>query len=925
MLSRRHLIRKSVDGDLASPADMFPLFLRWLIVFLLLMCLGLATLIVNDYLNKRQIRIADSHRSVAYAIGGLEVIFRDIQSDLKSLAASNSLARVIDGQPGARQELAAEWLQFALHKGFYDQVRLLDAFGKEQVRINYNNGRPSVAAEEQLQDKSGRYYFANTIPLGKGEIFVSPLDLNIERGEVEVPLKPMVRLGMPVFDRFGDKQGIILLNYLADDLLQRFKSAAGQAPGDMYLLNAGGYWLSSPNSADEWGFMFDTRRQLNFGQRFPEAWARMQQQDQGLIELESKRFLYQLVYPLGRPMGVDRAERKARYHWILVNLVDDAGWWQAYLVSPTWLVLFLFTTLVAVMSAWFISLQDVRSRSLMLQRGRQQAQEQLRALSQAVEQSPVSIVLTDENVQIQYVNSAFEVISGYTSEEVIGRNPSMLQSGETPRKVYEEMWQALNQGQDWIGEFLNRHKDGSLYWERVHLSRVLDEHGQLKHYLALKEDVTRLKQQEERITHQAYYDALTDLPNRFLAKDRLGLLINMAQRHGRRIALIYLDLDDFKRINDTLGHSIGDDLLVEAAERLKSTVRRDDTVVRLGGDEFLIMMDTKRAEQDVRVVAEHLLDAFRTPFTLDGHELVVTISIGIALYPENGEDFDELLRNADTAMYQSKQGGRNNYHYYTASMNQQAARRLTLDSRLRGALQRGDLYLHYQPIVDIESGRVVGAEALARWWDEELGEVSPVEFIPVAEQSGLIEVLGLFVLAEAGRNAVRLSEACSSGFYISVNVSPQQLRNEMFAAYVQAMIQDVDLGDVELVVEITEGSLMQGNEGLNRTLMELQGMGIKIAMDDFGTGYASLSYLRRYPFDILKIDRSFVNDLTEDAGDRQLVSSALEMAHALGLKVVAEGVELEAQLEFLRQRGCEFGQGYLFGKPMPIDELEPML
>ncbi len=1059
-----------------SIRELAPGLLRWFLPFLFVIALVDYGLVLHDHRHQRQIRVADARHRIEQASSGIETTFRGIETDLLYLAGSNALVRMLDGVPGARKELAGEWLHFSRHKALYDQVRLLGLDGHERVRVNFRTGDPSSVVEADLQDKSDRYYFTDSLHIGRGSIFVSPLDLNMERGRIEVPFKPVIRFGTPVYDTQGRKRGIVLLNYLAQDLLDRFKSANSGTETSLYLLNGRGYWLSSPDPEDEWGFMFPERRGTVFGTRFPQAWNHILQSDAGFYENPGVEYVFDSVRPL--PRRINRPENTgvtggisgprgdySAYRWIVVSRYQAGGFLRIE-HNATWLGLTVLALIVAAVAAWFIAAAGVRDRQILThiehkrvlleedvagrtrelrqtneqlalllnstseaifgvdpmgsctfcnqvclellgygderqllgrdihalihtgesdeqpgdlhactlfssmhggrkthhgevmlrhvdggrfpaemrthpirQAGeilgavvsftdiseRKQTQERIRTLSQAVEQSPVSVVITDPQARIQYVNRTFELVSGYSSEEVLGHNPSILKSGGTPPGTYREMWKMLAEGDTWHGEFNNRRKDGALYLERAHVAPVLDESGKLTHYLGVKEDITQIKQQEKRILQQAHYDFLTHLPNRFLAKDRLRQLINRVSREGQHVAVLFLDLDDFKRINDTLGHTTGDNLLVEAAERLLKAVRMQDTVARLGGDEFLVFMESVDASVDALAVAEHLLDAFRTPFVLEGHELVVTVSIGISLYPENGLDFNDLLRKADTAMYQSKKHGRNTYRYFTDSMNQQAARRLALDTRLRGALQRGDLYALYQPIVDIVSRKVVGAEVLARWRDEGLGEVSPVDFIPIAEQTGLIDVIGLYILAEATRQAVRFRTLSDAGFYIAVNVSPQQLRNSAFTDYVQTMLEDTELSGDCLVLEITEGVLMQRQSGVDGILLELHAMGVKIAMDDFGTGYSSLSYLRKYPFDILKIDRGFVGDLADDAGDRELVRSALQMAHALGLKVVAEGVEDDDQLEYLRQWDCDLGQGYLFGRPMSAQELENRL
>ncbi|WP_321528743.1 EAL domain-containing protein [Sedimenticola selenatireducens] len=557
--------------------------------------------------------------------------------------------------------------------------------------------------------------------------------------------------------------------------------------------------------------------------------------------------------------------------------------------------------------------------------GRKHNEEQIRTLSQVVEQSPVSVVITDTEGCIEYVNSTFEKISGYCAAEVIGQHTRILQSGKTPMRNYQELWRTIKSGGSWRGEFCNKKKSGELFWERAHIAPVLDEAGGTRHFLAVKEDITLHKAQEQRILQQAHFDGLTGLPNRFLSLDRLDQLTRDAGRANQHVAVLFLDLDDFKKVNDSLGHEVGDQLLVQAADRLSTQVRSSDTVGRLGGDEFIIMLGGLDEIDRSGRVAEQMLSQFHRPFNLDGRELVLTASLGVAIYPEDGANPAELLRNADTAMYCSKEAGRNTYHYYTESMNQGVARRLLLEEHLRGALMRGEFRLHYQPQIELASGRLIGTEALLRWNNPELGEVSPAEFIPIAEQTGLIVSIGEYVITESLAQLAQWQQMAEQPLRMAVNVSPRQFRDPALVPFIERTIKRTGVPAECLELEITEGVLMSGHSYVDIALSAINRLGVAIAMDDFGTGYSSLSYLRNYPFDILKIDRSFIDDVPMDEADRELVNATIAMAHGLGLKVVAEGVETRGQLDYLKAQRCDYAQGYLFSSAVPGEEIPSLL
>ncbi len=474
-------------------------------------------------------------------------------------------------------------------------------------------------------------------------------------------------------------------------------------------------------------------------------------------------------------------------------------------------------------------------------------------------------------------------------------------------------------------EFKMRHKDG--YWVDI-LSRAFllrDDKGDAIRAVGTHIDISEKKRQEARILRQAHFDGLTGLPNRFLALDRLAQLIKEASRDSSTIAILFLDLDGFKRVNDTLGHDIGDRLLVQAAARLQSAVRDGDSVCRLGGDEFVVLLRNLSELNDASTVAKNLNTHFSRPFNLEERELVVTTSIGIAVYPTDGVTPTELLRNADTAMYHSKEQGKNTFNFFTQEMNISVSRSLEIEEHLLAALERNEFTVLYQPVIDLQTRRIVSAEALLRWNNPTLGMISPDEFIPVAEQTGAILNIGRYVLQQAIENIQPWQKVLGQEFQVAVNLSPRQLRDAGLINFIESLLQKNELKTDALVLEVTEGGLMSGQQDIEQALMRLHKTGISLAMDDFGTGYSSLSYLRKYPFDVLKVDRSFVCDITNDPADFELVNASVLMAHGLGLKVIAEGVETESQLKLLHEIHCEYAQGYLFSRPVDAKTFTKLL
>ncbi|MDH3354486.1 MAG: EAL domain-containing protein [Chromatiales bacterium] len=549
----------------------------------------------------------------------------------------------------------------------------------------------------------------------------------------------------------------------------------------------------------------------------------------------------------------------------------------------------------------------------------QKREDELRILAEIAEQSPNSIVLTDSRGKILYVNNSFIEISGYSFQEVYGKSPSLLSAKLTPPGVYKELWETVLSGKTWAGELLNKRKNGQKYWERVSVKPLKDKSGKITNLLATKEDVTLKKNYEDELLFQANYDQLTNLPNRLLAMDRLKQSLNASQREDEVVALLMIDLDHFKNINDTLGHAVGDYVLVETASRFKLCVREDDTVARLGGDEFLIIIPKIHNFHNAEIVAKKIIKSLIKPFVHEGKELFVSPSIGVSITTAGNSQPDIMLRDADSAMYQAKKEGRNRCVFFTQSMNDEAKSRMEMDGLLRKAIERDELELYFQPVVDSKTRRVVGTEALLRWHNKKLGMTIPSDiFIPLAEESELINDIGKWVLMQSTNHI--MSDDVNEDIWLSVNVSARQFRADNFIDTVKEALQQSGLAADRLKVEITEGLLLNDNDDVLDKFNLLRGLGAHIAIDDFGTGYSALSYLKKFPVDTLKIDRSFIIDITSDGRSAALAISVIQMAAHMNLDVVVEGVEMEMQLELLTQHNPVMIQGCLFSKPLPYKE-----
>lgn len=556
---------------------------------------------------------------------------------------------------------------------------------------------------------------------------------------------------------------------------------------------------------------------------------------------------------------------------------------------------------------------------------RKQAEVSIRKLSSAMEKVADSIFITDSNGVIEYVNSAFVTVTGFERDEAVGKSPRIIKSGSHDEKFYTQIWEALLRGEVYRNVIVNRRKDGRLYHEAVTITPLTDPLGKVTHFISSGKDMSESIQAQERLHHLAHHDALTGLPNRMLFVERLKHALQRANRRKRAVAVMFLDMDRFKMVNDTLGHEAGDRLLQAMAARLLACVREGDTIARFGGDEFAGLLNDIASPEDVAPIVGKFLEALAPPFLIDGHELFVGGSIGVSLYPDDGADPQTLMKNADTAMYCAKQRGGNSSEFYYAGMNENALARLGLETALRHALDRQEFIVCYQPQIDLTNGKVAGFEALLRWERPDIGPVCPKEFIPVLEETGLIVPVGEWMLRTACEQHRAWRAAGLPPLRMAVNISSRQFEAGDLTETLQRVMQDAAMPAEFLELEITESMLMQNAAQDMESLQALNAIGMRFAIDDFGTGYSSLIYLKRFPIDILKIDKAFVSDITDNGDDAAIVRAIITMAHSLGIQALAEGVETLEQVEFLRQQGCDLAQGYYFSPPLPASEVERFL
>ncbi|QJQ95253.1 MULTISPECIES: EAL domain-containing protein [Halomonadaceae] len=563
-------------------------------------------------------------------------------------------------------------------------------------------------------------------------------------------------------------------------------------------------------------------------------------------------------------------------------------------------------------------LKDLRDALEQRDRALAQSRQNLQLAERVIESSLEGIIITDADSRIEFVNPAFTHLTGYRLDEIIGRTPEVLASGRHDRAFYRQMWDVIERHGYWRGEIWNRRKSGELYLELLTITAISDEQGNPAHYAGLFRDITHIRENEEQIRQLAYYDPLTRLPNRRLLEDRLSLAIRHAHRNQLRLAVLFFDLDHFKQVNDTLGHAVGDELLLLLAERLRHLLREDDTLARLGGDEFVVLLPDIHAVEEVTRVARRLIEAISEPCVIGPHEFRVGCSLGISLYPDDESGAEGLVRNADAAMYRAKQEGRNTYRLYTAEMNFQANNQLALETSLRNTVESGEgLEVVYQPLFERDGGALHSAEALLRWHHPERGDISPDDFIPLAESSGLIVPLGERVIHMVCRQIKEWKAAGLAPVPVAINLSARQFWQAGLTESIRGILAKYDLEAGLIGFELTESTLLDKRQCAIATLQSLRELGCPIAIDDFGTGYSSLSYLQALPVTSLKIDRAFIQRLeSAKRRDGAIVAAISGLAHELDLTVIAEGVETEAQWNALGLYPVDLVQGFLTGRPV---------
>ncbi|NOR80825.1 MAG: EAL domain-containing protein [Methyloprofundus sp.] len=863
------------------------------------------------------------------------------------------------------------FIDFLKTNPLYQQLKYLDNQGIERLRIDQQQEKVSLFDDELLVDQSSLTYFNDTMALSKGKVYISDIELFDLQKPDSAAINPVIHIATQVFDKRAKLQGMLVISVSGEDLLNTIQDTMPKNSLN-FLIDSEGYYLSHPDTNKSWSKLRDTQYTLQ--NDFPNIIS-LQEQLPGNnlqhIRTQDKEVFF-------APINTDFNQIKK---WYLVEIIPS----NLFLDSTRfYLFISLFISILGIFFSllmgytfakfWFLNpikklitmthkisrgefvtlslenrqedeigelYRSFNQMSLTLAVSERERAKHMDSLHKEIterkkvesdlllhrtffEQSNDAMFIADEKSRITYVNPAFCKITGYTDSEVIGNKTALLHSTKHDEKFYQKIWEKVNQSGYWQGEIWERRKGKENFPALQTINTITNDTGEV-HYVSIFKDMSNLREKENELWKLAHFDQLTNLANRKLLEERINIALSEAYRHKTIGSLIFLDLDNFKHINDSLGHSFGDLILKEIAARITPIIRSDDTVARLGGDEYVILLpaladNTEEATSLTTTVITKVAQALQKPCSFKGHDLHVTTSMGVVLFPSDGNSVQKLLKQADTAMYIAKDEGKNTFCFYNSNMQEMADKRLLLEKELRRALKNNELVVYYQPQCN-QHFDLLGYEALIRWVHPERGLILPGDFIPVAEESDLIMEIDNIVLSDACNLLDMAAKTGNVIPQISVNISPRQFSNLNFVNWVSSILQKTRVNPEQLMLEVTEGIIVRNLDRTINNMQVLKNLGIRFSVDDFGTGYSSLAYLKQLPIDELKIDRSFICDIGPNKNDAVIVDTIISMAQHLDLDVIAEGVETKEQLDYLIKCGCNGFQGYFFGAPIERNKI----
>lgn len=862
---------------------------------------------INIENGKNIIKIRQLNNSEIVGVN-VNSIFEDIKSDGNIILNSSEIKAYVgnSAEPNNQNELKRIFSNMMTNKKIYDSIRFVGIDGYEKVRVNdADNGATIAVTDSELEDKGNQTYFAEGMKLNPGEIYISPMDLSMTGDEIEMPIKPLMRLVLPVFNDQNERQGILVLNYLAKNMLDQIENySKSNMDMKILLLNNEGYYLLSENSNKEFSFVYGDQQGGSFSQENPEIWQAILNNGSGYFDDGKDLYFYAPLYPL---------EGYRNLHWVLVGAapLDVLG---VFANEDNRMIVLIAALLVLVLA--IISL--VVSWLLLI---RKEASSREKITDGIFKNSKEGIMIMDAEMRIVYINKAFSTITGYPEDEVMGQKPIDFKSSDKLREVYSNIWKTVNEEGNWQGEIVDVRKDGTTYPKYITISKIFDSKSDtLSNYLEVFEDLTNTRITEEAINKIKHYDEVTGLPTQALFELKTREFIKQYDN----MAIIILQVTNFNALYDNLGKKSGTILINEASRRIQTFLRDEDLLGLLHKDQFIIARINSNDKLEMGHLMNKMMTYLKEPVVIENEKVYLNVSIGIAVFQEDSADLEKLIEYGNIAKNYALQTGDNTYVFYEKEIRVNYLNNLKLETELRSALEKNELSLAYQPQVQVETRAIIASEALLRWNNENLGPVSPGQFIPVAERTDLIIPIGNWVLEEAIKQNKKWYDITNKKIVVAVNLSPIQFKRSDLPQIIKELLEKYQMPAELLEIEITEGILVENMEGTSLQLEKIKALGVKVAIDDFGTGYSSLKYLQNFNFDKLKIDREFIKDYPQhDTGS--IAKTILNLAAQMDINVIAEGVETQEQFLFLKENHCQQIQGYYFHKPLSAKDFEMLL
>ena len=890
----------------------------------LLIILVSALFTVNNWKVQRDKQILMERENTVGKINELNIqtVLSSVTADLKVIKDSAILNDYVNNPTmQTLTELNKMFMRFSKTKTIYDKLRFINTDGIEMAKVNYNDGNAYIAQGKQLLSKKESEYFKGITNLKSEEIYISQFDLNVENGKIEEPIKPIIRFGVVIFNSNGEKCGILIFNYLGQNILDKINENEKQNNGfNIELLNSEGFFLRSKGEMNNWNFMYEDKKHVSFKSQNKDMWDVVSHNESGHLENNKNIYYYDTIYPLSyikEKKDTNFTQSVGYTYWktIISYPSEEFGFIKSLGVNGFLGMGYIFLIIILLCSTIFTCIISKRHEAL----------RRVKAAGSVFDNSKEAILITDAQTHIKYVNRAFLHITGYKESEILSAKTSAFKSGKHDKEFYRNMWKAIENYGNWQGEIWDRKKSGEIYPKWLNILKIKGDDDKDIQYVGIFEDLTLLKEKEKSINILKNYDGLTSLPNLSLIKQLISEKISgNANSLDYKYNLVSLTITNYDIVKDSLGLKKADDLIISVLKKIKNHMKDNFIIGSPGKNEFMVLLESSKSDNVKMKFVNAVLNEFRNPFAIEDQEIYAQLAMGVARYDDCLDNVELTIENANIAKGYAAEQTESNVQFYKPGLRDRYLEDIKIKQLLRGALEKGEFYLNYQPQVNLNSGKIVGTEALIRWKSPDLGNVSPVKFIPIAEKTGLILSIGEWVLNEALRQNKKWRDQKLRPILMSVNISPVQFEKKDVFKIIQDALKKYDLKGDSLEIEITEGILLGNDPNLMTQLDNIKNIGIKLAMDDFGTGYSSLSYLRKFKFDKIKIDREFVKDYPGN-DDGTIAKTIINLSKNLGIKVIAEGAETEDQIDFLSKNKCDQIQGYYYSPPVSAGEFEKLL